>query len=292
MSRSKTVDTYQMTEKNIEYKIHDNGWTVFVNEDIRLLSDEQAKEVTRLASTNLVVIFRNQELTLNEQVEFCSKLGKCQYTYNPNKPREDQRFHNVAVHENIYRVTGEKNHNGVQGLAGHQSSLDWHVDQPSTDNRPDLAWLYGVKGTQGSCTSWLNTAMAYNDAPESLLTQIKDKKIFCGFKNNTYTENDFFTEYVNRNTAFNIVCTNKAGTTGIYYPFFQAFEISGVKQTEQQVLHTQLVSHLLQEKFMYHHNWQDGDVIIGEQWLTLHKRWAFEDMEDRLVHRIAISLES
>lgn len=280
-----------MSEHDLNYKIHSNGWTVFVDENIRLLSDNQAKEVGKLAASNLVVIFRNQTLTPSEQADFCSKIGECQYTYNPNKPREEQRFHNVAVHENVYRVTGERNHNGIQGLAGHQSSLDWHVDQPSTENRPDLVWLYAVKGTQGSRTSWLNTTKAYEDAPVSLLTQIKDKKIHCGFKKNTYTENDFFNEYVNRNTAFDIVHTNSANVTGIYYPFFQAFEIKGLDAEDQQVLHTRIVSHLLQEEYMYHHEWQDGDVMIGEQWLTLHKRWEFEGMGDRLVHRIAISLK-
>jgi alpha-ketoglutarate-dependent taurine dioxygenase len=43
-----------------------------------------------------------------------------------------------------------------------------------------------------------------------------------------------------------------------------------------------------QEKYMYHHDWQDGDVIIMEQWLGIHKRWEFSDMEKRVLHRIAM----
>lgn len=277
-----------MAEFTINYRVHNNGWTVFVDEDIRSLSADQAKEVRDLALSNLLVIFRNQNLTVDEEAEFCSNIGKCQYTYNPNKPREDQRFHNVAVHQHVYRVTGEKNGNGVQGLAGHQSSLDWHVDQPSNENRPNLVWLYGVKGTQGSCTSWLNTAKAYSEASDQLKELCKRKKIYCGFRRNTYTENNFFKEYINRETAFDILHTNSAGVTGFYYPFFQTFEILRLPAERQQILHTRIISHLLQEKFMYHHYWQDGDVMIGEQWLTLHKRWDFPNMDSRLVHRIAI----
>ena len=29
-----------------------------------------------------------------------------------------------------------------------------------------------------------------------------------------------------------------------------------------------------QEKYMYHHDWQDGDLIVSEQSLGIHKKMA------------------
>ena len=50
-----------------------------------------------------------------------------------------------------------------------------------------------------------------------------------------------------------------------------------------------LKNHILQDKYRYDHHWKDGDVVISEQWLTIHKRWPFENMKERVLHRIAIS---
>ena len=48
---------------------------------------------------------------------------------------------------------------------------------------------------------------------------------------------------------------------------------------------------MLNEEFIYHHDWDDGDVVISEQWLSVHKRWYFEDMDKRLLHRIAFNYD-
>ena len=50
--------------------------------------------------------------------------------------------------------------------------------------------------------------------------------------------------------------------------------------------------HAEQEKYTYHHDWEDGDIVISEQWLSIHKRWPFEDMKNRLLHRIAFGYEN
>ena len=48
-----------------------------------------------------------------------------------------------------------------------------------------------------------------------------------------------------------------------------------------------LSEYTIQEKFCYHHDWEDGDVVITEQWLGIHKRWPFKEIEQRLLHRMA-----
>jgi len=49
-----------------------------------------------------------------------------------------------------------------------------------------------------------------------------------------------------------------------------------------------LKNHILQDKYRYDHHWEDGDLVVSEQWLTLHKRHAFDKMDERLMYRIAI----
>jgi hypothetical protein len=49
---------------------------------------------------------------------------------------------------------------------------------------------------------------------------------------------------------------------------------------------------ILQEKYMYHHDWEDGDVVLSEQWLGIHKRWRFENINNRVVHRICLDFSN
>ena len=51
--------------------------------------------------------------------------------------------------------------------------------------------------------------------------------------------------------------------------------------------YSEMAYHVLKDEFAYHHDWEDGDIVISEQWLSIHKRWDFEGMEDRILHRIA-----
>jgi taurine dioxygenase len=52
-----------------------------------------------------------------------------------------------------------------------------------------------------------------------------------------------------------------------------------------------LIEHVQQDKYRYDHHWKDGDVVISEQWLTIHKRHEFDNMSNRVLHRIAFDYE-
>ena len=68
----------------------------------------------------------------------------------------------------------------------------------------------------------------------------------------------------------------------MYFPYLQV--MGGLSDN----LFEYLKNHILQDKYRYDHHWQDGDVVISEQWLTIHKRHAFDKMHERLMYRITI----
>ena len=115
-----------------------------------------------------------------------------------------------------------------------------------------------------------------------LLKECKKVKFTCGFKKGGYTDDPFFREHHNTKLEQNLVYTNEAGITGLFFPYLQI--LGGVPKD----LYDYLKNHILQDKYRYDHYWEDGDVVISEQWLTIHKRHAFEKMNERLMYRIAI----
>ena len=272
---------------DLPIKLHDNNWTVIVDEDINKLTKDQIIEVFRLVVTNMVVVFKKQSMTPEQEVNFCKVAGTLQYY-----PSDDERAKSIAVGNHILRVTGEKNAECEPGLFGHVSALDWHANQCSNKNRDPLIWLYGVKGTKGSRTSWINMIKAYEDLSEEDKEYINDLKLYCGYEPGKYSHSTFFHTHVNKQNLFNLVMRNKEGQRGLYFPFFQTYGIDGISEIEYNYVWQLLYDHVLDEKYVYHHDWDDGDVVISEQWLSVHKRWRFEEMTNRVLHRIAFNYDN
>lgn len=259
-------------------KLHENGWTVIIEDDIKSLSDEEIRQVGKLIVTNMVVVFPKQQLTTDDEQRICGVLGTLQ-----------QMSDQLSVSTNaqhVARVTGEKR-DGKEGLFGHKYDLDWHANQPSNTNRKPLIWLYGERGTAGSKTSWINNIASYEALDDDFKEEIKDIEVFCGYKKGTYSDSEYFKEHINKDNPIKLVQTNEEGKTGLFFPFFQ---IMGFKDKSDEYFNAtmqRLKNHVLQSQFAYHHEWTDGDIVISEQWLSIHKRWAFDGMETRVLHRIA-----
>jgi alpha-ketoglutarate-dependent taurine dioxygenase len=269
-----------MGENRMKYHLHENGWTVIVDEDLRTLSDEDIRECGRLTVENMAVVFKNQTLTPEDEMHFCSTIGRVPTILS-------ERSKHIALNETILRVTGQKNEYGEEGLFGHRAALDWHANQTSNKNRMPLIWLYGAAGTVGSRTSWINNILSYEDLDQETKDEIQDIEIFCGYKNGSYSNSSYFKEHINYDNPIKLVQVNKAGKTGLFFPFLQIFGFKDRSEDDFNRIMTKLREHVLLEKYAYHHDWQDGDVVLSEQWLSIHKRWEFENMEERVLHRIA-----
>ena len=246
--------------------------------DIKNATENTAELVAEAILENLIVVIRNQNLTPEEEVRFCKMIGEVEDYASDELVK--QYTAPITVGDNILRVTAEKNDKGEEGLFGHQSALDWHANKTSNPNREPLIWLYAVKGSAGSRTSWINMAQAWNALDDSLKEEVKEKQIICGYEKGRVSESDFFFDHVGEK-PFDIYYKNAAGIEGMYFPFYQIFNEDPLFET--------LREHCLDPYFQYHHDWQDGDIVISDQWLSLHKRWEFEHMDKRLLHRIAFN---
>jgi taurine dioxygenase len=260
---------------------------ILSNVNLKTADKETAFDITEMLLDDGVVVFPNQDLSPDEEVQFCQLIGNCQRLQN--EPGE--RGEHIAVNDHIIRVTGEKNNHGEPGLFGHTSALDWHANQASSYDRAPLIWLYGVKGSEGSCTSWIDMQAAYRDLPQIIKTELKEVEITLGYKSGSYSDSEFFVEHHATDRPFKLVHTNDGGKTGLYFPFLQIFGMVGYKEHDFKQTMDWLIEHVQQDKYRYDHHWKDGDVVISEQWLTIHKRHEFDNMSNRVLHRIAFDYE-
>jgi alpha-ketoglutarate-dependent taurine dioxygenase len=282
----------------MKIRIHENGWTTFIEDfDLREATQRQMNTIAKLIATNTVVVLRDQHLTPQDEIAVCEKIGKLEsFAKNREiKPSDGPPIGFIVkgTDAKMLRVSGELDEHGYPGLFGHVSDLDWHANQTANEWRDPIVWLYGIKGTKGSRTSWINNIMTYNDLSEEDKEYYKTIKMINGYKQGAYSESHFGKHMdINYMYTPNLVHTNNGGQTGLFFPFLQIHQIVGMDEQQSLEFIQKLRSHVEQEKYMYHHDWEDNDVVFHEQWLGVHKRWRFENMASRELHRLTFGYQN
>ena len=274
----------------IKYKLHNNGWTVMLEDfNFNIATQDDINHIARLLATNTLVVARNQKLSIKDEVRIAEMFKDPQRFYTDDPNSNDLMFKGAEVpeSENIaLRVTGAKDENGLTGIAGHESEMQWHSNDQTTPHRKPLIWLYSVKGSKGSRTSWNNNVLSYEQLSEDKKSLLNPLKLAI-LKNVSLNDHEDDGEENVDDYCPNLVMENIAGKRGMYFPFLQISGFIGLSDKENKEIMEWLSEYTIQDKFCYHHDWEDGDVVIGEQWMGIHKRWPFDQIEERLLHRIA-----
>ena len=272
----------------INYELHENGWTVILKDfDFNTATQEDINQISKLLASNTVVVAKRQNLTIQDEVRVARlfKEPQCFLPQETDNYISEMTGCEISGSEGLFlRVSGEKDEHGLPGIAGHVSEMIWHCNEPGAESRKPIVWLYGVRGTNGSRTTWNNNILSYNDLDSDFKEQIEDYHLQvmleAGFDEENPDDNLEVSDY---HPA--MVRKNIAGQKGLFLPFLQIVKIKELSDEESKKILGWLGPYTIQEKYCYHHDWDDGDVVIAEQNLGIHKRWRFEQIEQRLLHR-------
>ena len=255
--------------------LHGEGWFKEFDIDIAKAPDDELLDVFKSIFDYQVITFKNQKLDTKTLLRFVNLIGTPQKSAGKIDIWDDP--------EGVMRVGGKDIIKG-QSLFDHDHDLDWHANQPSNPNRDPLIWLYAVTGSKGSRTSWINNKIAYDDLPSDIKDEIDDLKVICGYETGRYSDSKMFNDHIHDHIHIPLV-QEFGNKKGLFMPYYQIFDI--VDYDNAQELLDYLWEHCCQEKYMVHWDWEDGDLNIAEQLLTIHKRWHFDGMGKRLLWRVA-----
>jgi alpha-ketoglutarate-dependent taurine dioxygenase len=275
----------------VDYRFDKNDWTVIIEDfDVRQATQDDINYICRLISKyTLVVIKKQPQLSIEEELRLLHMFKNPSPLFN----KEDQNFIHTAVDPDglICRVTAEKNEHGKTGIGANPGDFDWHANVTWRKIREPIIWLRGVKGTNGSTTSYNNNVKTWNELPTIVRNVIKDYKlIITGGVRHDGTP-IFAREDEDRSEEFYHPLVYKSpltGVEGLYFPYLQVRGFKDVPDEEAKELIKWLGEYTIQEKYVYHHEWEDGDIVLGDQWHGIHKRHKFVNLETRVLHRAAL----
>ncbi|HWS07798.1 MAG TPA: TauD/TfdA family dioxygenase [Xanthobacteraceae bacterium] len=245
------------------------------------MSDETFAKVLDCWHRNLVILFRDQHLTEDDQVRFGERFG-------PPAVSHTQRYttKNPAV-----MLISNIRENGRAIGALPDGEMHFHTDQCYQERPAMASILYALEiPSQGGNTLFANAYRAYETLPEAIKKSIEGRKAL-----NAY---DYDNAAMKRGTKLGegvpsywhpIVRTHPAtGRKALYVNRLMTVAIEGLPDAEGEALLNALFDHQEQSQFIYEHIWRPRDLLMWDNRCTLHARTDFNAAERRLMRRLTI----
>ena len=243
----------------------------------RDLSDAQLTRLTHALHEHGVVVLPEQRLTDPQLARFCARFGTLKVSNLGRYLVEGMPELNIV--SNVME--------GDTHIGNPDAGLFWHTDSAYTA-QPDLySFLYALEvpqrdGRSLGPTLFADTAAAYDaldDAMKARLAGLKacndlshqyEKKRAVGFlKRGEITD---YQKKVGTSAVHPLVRTHSdTGRKALYISEGHTASIVGLPREESDALLNRLFEHMTQERFVYKHEWQVGDLLIWDNSRTIHK---------------------
>ena len=238
-----------------------------------------------------ILIFAEQKLSHLEFEKFSLNFGE----YG-----DDPYIDSIEGHPHIIEVRKEENEKAMH-FGG-----SWHSDW-SFQKRPPSATLLHSKIIPpiGGDTLFANTIRAYEDLSEELKSELKDLKITHS-ASLPYADDGFYALEKEKDRSMKIVPSKEAKKTythplvrnhaetkkkGLFINPVYSLGILDMSENESKRLLDYLYSHMIQEKYIFRHKWQENMLIMWDNRSVMHQAEGGYEGYKRLLHRITIAGE-
>ena len=245
------------------------------------MSDALFAKVLDTWHQNLVILFRDQQLSEDDQVRFGARFG-------PPAVSHTKRFttKNPAV-----MLISNIRENGQLIGALPDGEMHFHSDQCHQERPAMASMLYALEvPSKGGNTLFANAYKAYETLPGSTKKKIEGRKAL-----NAY---DYQAAATHRGTRLRegipscwhpAVRTHPAtGKKALYVNRLMTIAIEGMPEEESDRLLGTLFDHQEQPQFVYEHVWRPHDLLLWDNRCALHARTDFSAAERRLLRRLTI----
>ncbi len=257
------------------------------------LDDVSIAAITKAWNENLVLRFRNQQLSDADLIRFSSYFGELDPPGpNPYGVTFLPEFPEINVISNVKDDTGVPIGNLGDGEAV------WHADMTYIDNPPEAGILYALEVPVGQGdTYFANMVAAYNDLPSDLRGAIEGKTLIhdaahnsAGMLRKGYEE---ITDVkLTPGARHPLAYEDQHGRVSLFLGRRPHAYILGMEESDSDSLLDALWAHATQPKYSWHNEWQKGDLVMWQNRMVMHRRDAFDPSTRRVMHRTQLKGKS
>jgi taurine dioxygenase len=252
----------------------------------RPLPPDVLEELVAAWLDRLILLFRDQVLTAETQRAFCTQFGPL----GGRLRKADDRPEGPAS-ENLMLVTNVRK-NGVPIGSLPDGEMFFHHDKCYA---PEPDWgtmLYAMEVTRvGGHTLFVDMYRAWDTLPDDLKARIDGRRVLHIYK---YLP----TERVNLAGGIGrydphwqpaVLAHPKTGRRALYVNELMSALIEGYDEAESRRLIAALIDHVKSAAVIYDHKWRRGDLMMWDNWCTMHARTDFPRDKTRMLRRYTVA---
>lgn len=257
----------------------------------RPMDDATWRDIRAAFEEHSVLLFRGQLLTDEQQIAFSQRFGRLEVTRSMN-PAAGTPF---ARQSNLDIKTGEIIPDEDRRMIYQLANMLWHSDS-SFKAVPSLCSLLSARivPPEGGATEFASARCAYASLPEALKRRARDGVVVHDFSwSRDQIRPGFFTDKERAEyppVRHPLVRRNPVNGRESLFLGAHASHVEGLPVAEGRAFLKELLDHVTQPQFCYHHEWQEGDLIIWDNRCVLHRATPFDTTRyKRLMQRTTVS---
>jgi alpha-ketoglutarate-dependent taurine dioxygenase len=258
----------------------------------RPIDDSTFAELERHFHDNIVVFFRNQNLTEEQQIAFSRRFGELEIHI--------VKKYLLPDHPEILLISNIRDENGEHiGLA--DAGFTWHSDTSYRRYPSRCSLLYAKEvpdrdGRPLGDTIFANAIAAYEALSESMKHRLQGLKAIHRYAMRRRIDNSPRPKLTaaqlaeTPDIAHPIVRTHPyTGRKALYVTVGECIGIEGMAEDEALDLIAELDAHCVKPEFCYRHQWRVGDLVMWDNASAMHLAICdYALPERRLMHRTTV----
>ena len=241
---------------------------------------------------HIVLVFRGQEVTEEQQLRFASYFGSLGRRKEAMF-REELQSRNQGtkqVNPNILLVSNIKEKGEPIGAFG-EGEMWFHIDSGYAEKPYNYTFLYALElPSTGGNTQFSNMYRAYDALPADLKIRLAGKKALHIHEYERSAKVELRDDLSKSAHFFHPVFSTHAetGRKSLFVDRLMTARLEGLPKEENESLLEQLYEIGERPEFIYEHKWQLGDFVMWDNRCAIHARTWFPPEERRLLRRCAI----
>jgi taurine dioxygenase len=259
----------------------------------RELSGAEVRAIKDAWAKHLVLVFRGQTITQDQQLRFASYFGDLGSRKKAPEPLRGRTEGVHQDHEKVLLVTNIKVDGQPIGAFG-DGEFWFHIDSGYSAKPYKYTFLYALElPSTGGNTMFSNMYKAYEAVPPDLKGKLQDKKALHIHEYKRSEKADLSGDIGGIPHYFHPVFITHpdTGRKTLFVDRLMTARIEGLAPADSDAILAQLYDIGERREFIYEHVWRLGDFLMWDNRCTIHARTDFPKGEPRLLRRCTVEGE-
>jgi taurine dioxygenase len=239
---------------------------------------------------HLVLVFRDQDLSQDDQLRFASYFGDLGSRRKAPAKLASRAEGILQDHEKILLVTNIKVEGEAIGAFG-DGEFWFHIDSGYTTRPYKYTFLFALElPSEGGHTLFSNMYKAYDAVPPELKRKLEGKRALHIHEYNRNRQASHAGDISSVPHCYHPVFIRHpdTGRKSLFVDRLMTTSIEGLGEEESAAILSELYDIGERREFIYEHVWRLGDFLMWDNRCTIHARTDFPKEERRLLRRCAV----